>query len=92
MRGLSAALRRGLKERGYETLAGEHPIVPLLIRDTAKTREMVTRLFERGILATGIVYPVVPRGDEEIRFQVSADHTGKDIDYLLDSLPLSQDR
>jgi len=31
-------------------------------------------------------YPVVPRGDEEIRFQISADHTPKDVDETLAAL------
>ncbi|MBT9437721.1 MAG: pyridoxal phosphate-dependent aminotransferase family protein, partial [Desulfobacterales bacterium] len=39
-----------------------------------------------GILATGLNYPVVPKGDEEIRFQIAADHTEKDIDYVLEVL------
>ena len=86
VRGLAARLRAGLTERGCETIAGEHPIVPLLVRDTARTRELVGRLFDRNILATGLSYPVVPRGDEEIRFQISAEHTGKDIDYVIASL------
>jgi len=86
IRDLAAALRRGFRDHGYETLAGEHPIVPLLIRDTVKTRELVKRLFDRNILATGLSYPVVPKGDEEIRFQISAEHTWKDIDYLLETL------
>ncbi|MBP1749078.1 MAG: 2-amino-3-ketobutyrate coenzyme ligase [Deltaproteobacteria bacterium] len=86
VRDLAVRLRDGLRERGYKTIAGEHPIVPLLIRDTARTRELARRLFDGNILATGLSYPVVPRGDEEIRFQVSAEHTEKDIDYLIGSL------
>ncbi len=83
---LAAALRRRFQECGYETIAGDHPIVPLLIRDTARTGELVKGLFDADILATGISYPVVPSGSEEIRFQVSAEHTGKDIDYLIEAL------
>lgn len=86
VRKLAASLRRGLLDRGGETIAGDHPIVPLLIRDTAQTRELVQRLFDRNILATGLGYPVVPKGDEEIRFQVSAEHTGRDLEYLLEVL------
>ncbi len=85
-RTLAARLRNGFRQRTYETLAGEHPIVPLIISDTAKTKELVRRLFDRDILATGLSFPVVPKGDEEIRFQVSAEHTEKDIDYLLETL------
>ena len=83
---LIANLREGLNQLGYETLPGEHPIVPLMVRDTKKTFQMVKYLFDNGILVTGLNYPVVPKGDEEIRFQVSATHTEKDIDYLIDVL------
>jgi glycine C-acetyltransferase len=80
---LTRRLEEGLKDLGYETISGEHPIVPLMIRDTEKTSRLVKHLFENSILATGLNFPVVPKGDEEIRFQVSANHTEKDIDYLL---------
>jgi glycine C-acetyltransferase len=86
---LHALTRRfegGLVELGYEVIPGEHPVVPLMVRDTAKTRTLVRHLRGRGILATGLAYPVVPRGDEEIRFQVCADHTEADIDQVLDAL------
>jgi glycine C-acetyltransferase len=68
---------------GFETISGDHPIVPLMVRDTAKTSALVKHLRDRGILATGLNYPVVPKGEEEIRFQVSADHTAADIDEVL---------
>ncbi|WP_374087622.1 aminotransferase class I/II-fold pyridoxal phosphate-dependent enzyme [Methylomicrobium lacus] len=86
LRGLSLHLRNGLQRLGFETLPGEHPIVPLLIRDTDKTAALVDHLFAHNILATGLNYPVVPKGEQEIRLQVSANHTAKDLDYLLDKL------
>jgi glycine C-acetyltransferase len=46
----------------------------------------VRHLKQRGVLATGLNYPVVPKGDEEIRFQVNADHTAEDIDFALEVL------
>ena len=57
-----------------------------MVRDTARTRALVQHLRTRGILATGLAYPVVPRGEEEIRFQVTADHTAADIDEVLAAL------
>ena len=39
-----------------------------------------------GVLATAIMYPVVPRGDDSIRFQISAEHTAADIDEALAAL------
>jgi len=44
------------------------------------------------VLATGLAYPVVPRGDEEIRFQVNADHTDADIDEVLEILEEARGR
>ena len=54
-----------------------------MVRDTARTSNLVAHLRKHGILATGLNYPVVPKGDEEIRFQISADHTMQDIDDAL---------
>ncbi|MCP5072091.1 MAG: aminotransferase class I/II-fold pyridoxal phosphate-dependent enzyme [Rhodobacteraceae bacterium] len=73
----------GLRELGFETIPGEHPIVPLMVRDTSRTAALAMHLFDEGILATGLNYPVVPRGDEEIRFQISADHTVQDVEEVL---------
>jgi glycine C-acetyltransferase len=86
LRSLTRRFKEGLIALGIETLPGEHPVVPLMIRDTARTRAMVLHLFENGVLVTGLSYPVVPKGDEEIRAQVNADHTEADIDYVLDVL------
>ncbi|MFW6071282.1 MAG: aminotransferase class I/II-fold pyridoxal phosphate-dependent enzyme [Candidatus Bipolaricaulota bacterium] len=76
----------GLKDLGHEVIEGPHPVVPLMIRDTEKTRRLVDYLKENEVLATAIVYPVVPEGDESIRFQLSADHTREDLDYVLDTI------
>jgi glycine C-acetyltransferase len=86
VRRLGKKLRSALQNLGYETLMGDHPIVPLLIRDTEKTAALVEYLFDHNILVTGLNYPVVPKGEEEIRLQVSATQTEKDIDYLIERL------
>src|SRR5439155_1451272 len=71
---------------GFETIPGQHPGVPLMVRDTERTGALVRFLRENGVLATGLNYPVVPRGEQLIRFQVSADHTEADIDAVLSVL------
>jgi len=86
MRGLTKRFEDGLQQLGFEILSSEHPVVPLMIRDTEKTTELVKFLFDNGILATGLNYPVVPKGDEEIRCQITADQTENDIDHVLDIL------
>jgi glycine C-acetyltransferase len=86
LRGLTKRFEEGLGRIGIETIPGAHPVVPLMIRDTDRTRALVRHLFDDGILVTGLTYPVVPRGDEEIRTQINADHTEGDIDRLLERI------
>jgi glycine C-acetyltransferase len=83
LRAMTRRFEEGLVELGYETIPGPHPVVPLLVRDTSRTRALTEHLHAHGILATGLYYPVVPRGDEEIRFQISAEHTAADVDEVL---------
>jgi len=83
---MTSRFETGLVDAGFETIPGPHPVVPLMVRDTDQTAALVSHLFDNGILATGLNYPVVPKGDEEIRFQVNADHTETDIDYALEVL------
>ncbi|HTO99384.1 MAG TPA: aminotransferase class I/II-fold pyridoxal phosphate-dependent enzyme [Myxococcales bacterium] len=83
LREVTQRFRDGLGRLGFETIPGQHPVVPLLVRDTERTRALVAFLRENGVLATGLNYPVVPRGEQLIRFQVSADHTASDIDAVL---------
>lgn len=83
LRSLTERFESGLVELGFEVIPGEHPVVPLMVRDTVRTRALAAHLRANGVLATGLAFPVVPRGDEAIRFQVNADHTERDIDYVL---------
>lgn len=84
--------REGLAKLGYESVPGEHPVVPVVLRDTPRTRALVAHLRRAGVLATGLAFPVVPRGEDEIRFQLSADHTLADVDEALAALASFEDR
>ena len=83
LRAMTVRFEVGLTTLGFETIPGAHPVVPLMVRDTARTSALVAHLRANSILATGLSFPVVPKGDEEIRFQISADHTEADIDEAL---------
>lgn len=80
---MTERFRQGLLSLGYESFPGAHPVVPLLLRDAARTNRLVGFLREQGVLATAIVYPVVPKGEASIRFQISAEHTQRDVDEVL---------
>lgn len=78
-----AQFRAGLDRLGHESIPGDHPVVPLMVRDTEKTIRMVDGFTAGGVLVVGLNYPVVPQGDQTIRFQINAAHTEADIDEVL---------
>lgn len=82
----TAQFRQGLDRLGLESIPGPHPVVPLMVRDTRKTHELVSYLFDNGVLVVGLTFPVVPKGDETIRFQINASHTTADINRVLELL------
>ncbi|MEK7569470.1 MAG: glycine C-acetyltransferase [Patescibacteria group bacterium] len=78
--------RTEVKKLGFDVLEGEHPIVPVMIGDAAKTQEMSKKLLERGLYVVGLWFPVVPEGKARLRFQISAAHTRDHIDHALEIL------
>ena len=59
---------------------GIHPIVPILIGDTAKAISMSAKLLDRGVYVSGFGFPVVPQGQARLRCQISAAHTRQHLD------------
>jgi len=76
--------KKQMKKAGYLfAVDSSHPIQPVLIGDPIKTSDLVKKLFKKNIIVTNISFPVVPKGRDEIRVQISAVHTKGDIDQLV---------
>jgi glycine C-acetyltransferase len=82
----TAHFRQGLTSRGVKVREGIHPIVPILIGDTAKAISMSAELLDRGIYVSGFGFPVVPQGQARLRCQVSAAHTREHLDRAIDAI------
>ena len=72
--------RANMTGLGFELLPGEHPIVPLMLRDPRLAQRFAKGLREKGVLVTAFSFPVVPRGEDRIRTQMSAAHDLEDLD------------
>src|SRR5438105_9684008 len=72
--------RNQLTSRGVNVREGIHPIVPILIGDTAKAIAMSVELLDRGIYVSGFGFPVVPQGQARLRWQSRAEYTRDHID------------
>jgi glycine C-acetyltransferase len=75
--------REQLLSIGFKPLAGETPIVPVILGETAKAIHMSELLLAEGVFVTGFGYPVVPQGHARVRCQLSAAHSRDDLDFAL---------
>lgn len=69
--------------RNVRVREGVHPIVPIIIGDTAKAISMSQQLLDRGVYVSGFGYPVVPQGQARLRCQISAAHTREHLDRAI---------
>ena len=78
--------KQQLRGAGLDTGASETPITPIMVGDAALAFRFSDALFERGVLATGIGYPTVPRGKARVRTIVTAAHTREQLDQALEAI------
>jgi glycine C-acetyltransferase len=77
--------RAAMERAGFSLLAGEHPIIPVMLTEARLAQEMAGQLFEEGVYVSGFFYPVVPRGQARIRTQMSAALKPSDIDRAVEA-------
>jgi len=77
--------RKAMSDAGFTIPDGTHPIVPVIVGDTARALAMGKALFEEGVFVSGFGYPVVPHGQARLRCQVSAAHEKRDLDRAVDA-------
>ena len=75
--------RSEMEKLGFDLLPGEHPIVPVMLYDPKIAHEFAKRMLEKGVYVVAFCYPVVPKGKDRIRTQISAGHTKEDIDLAV---------
>ena len=75
--------RSEMEKLGFDLLPGEHPIVPVMLYDPKVAHEFARRMLEKGVYVVAFCYPVVPKGKDRIRTQISAGHTKEDIDFAV---------
>ena len=77
--------KKELISMGFNTGNSETPITPVIIGDSAKAKDFSNMLFEQGIFALPIVFPMVARDKARIRTMMNAGLNRKDLDKALES-------
>ncbi len=81
----AAYFRKAISDAGFRIPHGTHPIVPVIVGDTAKALAMGKALLEEGVYVSGFGFPVVPHGQARLRCQVSAAHRREDLDIAVEA-------
>jgi len=82
-----AKLRAGLDAAGIPHLRNPSHIIPVMIKDPVKCRQLADILMhDFGIYVQPINYPTVPKGSERLRFTPSPLHSDADIQHLVQAL------
>jgi glycine C-acetyltransferase len=71
----TAWFRTAMSQAGFEIRPGDHPIVPIMLREAPLAQAVAAGLLDEGIYVVAFSYPVVPKGQARIRVQLSAAHT-----------------
>jgi glycine C-acetyltransferase len=77
--------RSKLEKLGFDVLAGETAIVPVMLYDARLASDFADAMLEESIYVIGFSFPVVPKGQARIRTQISAAHTKEHLDRAVDA-------
>jgi len=84
--------RKGLERLGFDLLAGEHPIVPIMIGDAGLAARFAKEMLKQGVYVVAFSYPVVPKGAARIRTQMSASISVEELDFALNAFSRVKDK
>ena len=73
--------KHAMKDLGFDIGGSETPITPVMVGESAKAKRLSSRLFELGVFALPIVYPMVAQGKARIRTIMNAALRDEDIDF-----------
>jgi glycine C-acetyltransferase len=77
--------KRELQKLGFDNGASETPITPVIVGSSHLARKLAQRLFEEGVFAQEIVFPMVARDKARVRTIVTAMHSKEDLDFALNA-------
>ncbi|AIY41029.1 8-amino-7-oxononanoate synthase [Collimonas arenae] len=69
-----------LEAAGLRIIRGESGIIPVFFEEDGVVRKINRALYQRGLFANIMEYPMVPPGLERLRLSVMATHTREEID------------
>lgn len=78
-------MRKGFQEIGFYTYGSQTPIIPIFVGDDLKALKLTKWLESKGIFATPVLPPAVPKGESLIRTSYMASHDRNDLSIVLET-------
>ena len=75
--------KKAMGDLGFDIGRSATPITPVMVGDSGKAKRLSSRLFEIGVFALPIVYPMVAQGKARIRTIMNAALTREDLDFAI---------
>ena len=83
LRTRAAHFRKGLHALGFNTGAGEGPLIPVIVGEAGRATGLRDALLERGVFAVAVTFPIVARDAARLRVIVTSEHSEADLDEAL---------
>jgi glycine C-acetyltransferase len=77
--------KKAMKDLGFDIGRSETPITPVIVGESGVAKKLSSRLFEEGVFALPIVYPMVARDKARIRTIMNAALTRQDLDFAIEA-------
>jgi glycine C-acetyltransferase len=75
--------KKAMKDLGFNIGRSETPITPIMVGESGLAKKLSARLFEEGLFALPIVFPMVARDKARIRTIMNAALTKEDLDFAI---------
>lgn len=75
--------KKTMKDLGFNIGNSQTPITPVIVGESGVAKKLSSRLFEEGIFALPIVFPMVARDKARIRTMMNAQLTTEDLDFAI---------
>ena len=76
--------KKELGSMGFDTGNSETPITPVIVGESSKAKELSNRLYDEGVFALPIVFPMVARDKARIRTMMNAGLSKEDLNVALE--------
>jgi glycine C-acetyltransferase len=75
--------KKTMKDLGFDVGYSQTPITPVIVGESGAAKKFSARLFEEGVFALPIVFPMVARNKARIRTMMNAQLSKEDLDFAI---------